>query len=211
MGRQLGALAPIILLTLVIAGCQREQPKASLQTRPQGQETPQATLRKFHRAMTENDVVAAIECYTGPKGYEGMVKAGLVYTRSVWAFHDALEKVYGPSAVTQYKEAKTDPAGDFDVVPRSVESLDLERISVDGDTVVAWDPDRKEETTLVRRDGVWRIDAGQADVRVQTRILEASADIAAQAIHEMGRNGQTIPQLKQSLGKRILRVVLQTK
>ena len=121
--------------------------------------TPRDLLRRAHADLLAHRDEDLVACYTGPAGFEPMIRGSAAYTREAYALEDELNRVYGTDAMSRFRAlaATKEPSFAIDVPPKEAAWVDDLQIKESGDHASYFDPFFHAEAQLVKKDGGWQI------------------------------------------------------
>ena len=225
-----GVFIALALMVLSTGSCRRSAPEGpqqqdlwlevplpptpALDVSPTGQDSPRALLKKWHKAILNDDLKSFLECMEGSPDYLDLMKANLETVRVAYAFKAALEKAYGPNALEKYNAVELD-LGEVSMEPMVVpedpawiDTLDIREQEKGRVTTVV----NNDTMHLVLRDGVWRVDVKASlppDI-VPKRTLtvwRAWTEAMRRTTKDAGEAGLTIRELRKRSGTRLKEVL----
>jgi len=111
--------------------------------------TPEQALENFQAAMLAGDKNAIANCMDGSDKQIEFFTATSEMNAVGARFRDAMKKAYGDDVLTGVRGNPMPGQG----------SLEGFEIKIDGDTAVATEPARRDVVKLVKKGGLWKIDA----------------------------------------------------
>ena len=161
-------VALLILVASFVGGCKPQNAVVS--------KTPGDVIRRAHADVFANRDEDLVACYTGPAGFEAMIRATAAYTREAYALEDELNRVYGKDAMSKLRAlaAKRDPSITIDVPPKDAAWIDDLQIEESGDHARFFDPVRNAEVQLVKKDGGWKmsLDGSGVDPKQAAKLMD---------------------------------------
>jgi hypothetical protein len=192
-----------MMLFLAAVSCRRE---AKMITIPDGQDTPQAVIRKMYHAVRDGDREKFLECHTLESGGREVFDQFFETRVATYEFATAVEKAYGTDAVERLGDFRS--AGeDMAVIlmpPLDLNWLDKIEVTVDGDHATYRNPWERTAYKLVQTGDCWRItrpDLTQ-DAKSQIAGLMKVRNAVRDCMHLVGRPGVSVDDLRREVGKR---------
>ncbi|MCD4699361.1 MAG: hypothetical protein K8R91_02165 [Phycisphaerae bacterium] len=192
-------LAVIACLSVSLsAGCSK---KAS---------TPKEAMENMVKAMRDGDSKAFVACFDATEDQEKVLGAMCEMMSAMMKFEEAMVDEYGEDAVK--KGGSTGSLGDF----KDDKWLEDLEIKIDGDQATAAKKGEKEPLNLVKKDGGWKIDAGDMtdenqtkDVDKALKMFEAMAKVTKDATDKIGKDGYTAEKINQEMGADMMKALME--
>jgi len=182
-------LAVIACLSVSLsAGCSK---KAS---------TPKEALKNMVKAMQDGDSEAFVACFDATEDQEKILGVLCELTSATMKFEEAMVKEYGEDAVKQGGSKSN--LDDF----KDDKWLEDVEIKIDGDKATATRKGQKKPLNLVKKDGEWKIDAGDMadekqmkDMDKALKMFESMTKATKDATGKIGKDGYTAEKINKEM------------
>jgi len=211
----------LVAVTIVVGGCgdthriddAAPQPghtsmvdNASVQEQQTSQGSPRAVVKKMYHAAIDADKDRFIECFRSPDVYREFLDEYYGDMVACFKMKEAIRQAYGAEGVSYFEDFTTINAGDivFRLPPSDKASRWWEDLQcqVDGDEAVCGDPYQRERLTLVREEGVWRIELPRYVTTQQYVSIARKGRIATEkTLPLVGKPGVTIDDIRRKMGE----------
>jgi hypothetical protein len=195
-------VAVLILVASFVPACKPQNAVVS--------KTPRDVIRRAHADVLAHRDEDAVACYTGPAGFEAVVRATAAYTREAYALEDELNRVYGKDAMSKFRALaeKKEPSFTLNVPPKDVAWIDGLQIDESGDHAKSFDPFLKTEVQLVKKDGGWKIslEGLVIDPKKQAEIMEAFTIVLKEVRTHAAASKATLQDLSNELAGKFQKV-----
>lgn len=188
--------ACLLLIILSAGGCSEQE---IIRT---GQDTPQMTIAKVARCVSERDRDGFIACFSDEAISAGLPQAMFEYYPTALRFLRALEERLGPDYQTIYEEIESEGSFWPDIAPE-VSRSDVHPVVLSETKAVIIDEDGMEQF-LQKIDDGWVLTFTETDATFMMRMYKASVPAMEDAIRDISA-GREIGPIKESLAKTMFR------
>jgi len=211
----MGRIAALALAVLICAGLAAGCKKGAESGAPKIERatTPQQTLENMQAALLSGDSKAFADCFEASGEEAKALGAFAEFMCAAAEFSQAMEKAYG-------KEATGDsPLGGAQAQLTDKSWLDAVEITQEGDTATVTAEGESTPLTLVRTEGVWKIqmesmtgeaggmEPGDADDAV--KMFGAMAQAMRSSMNNIGKPGYTAEKINQEVGMAMMAAMMQ--
>ena len=172
--------------------------------------TPKEALENMVQAMRDGDSKAFVACFDATEDQEKVLIALCERTSATMKFEKAMVKEYGEDAVR--KSGSKSNLDDFKD-DKWLEDID---IKIDGDKATAAKKGQKEPLNLIKKDGGWKIVAGDMAGKKQTenidkvlKMFEAMIKVTKDATDKIGKDGYTAEKINKEMGEEMMKAMME--
>ena len=175
--------------------------------------TPQQTLENMQAALLKGDSEAFAGCFDASGDEAKALGAFADFMCTAAEFGQAMEKAYGEEALGE------GPLGGAGAELMDKSWLEGVEITEEGDTATATAEGQDTPLTLVKKDGVWKIqmeglmgegDAMQpGDAEKAVKMFGAMAQAMKSSMKNIGKEGYTAEKINQELGMAMMAAMMQ--
>ena len=195
-------VVPGVVLMILVAGCSK---KAGSQA------TPKDAVEKFVDGLLQFDKAKVTAVVTGNKQQLKAVSAFMDYLIAVRDFKKAITEAYGASGWAHFEnEGGAKLSLNLAV---SKDRLDSAEIKTNGNKATCTIPGEARAMNLLRKDGVWYVDAaaaldaGGVDLDKFIRMWTAMTELIRKKHGKIGQPGVTAQSLDMELGNELLSIL----
>ena len=191
-------LAVIACLSVSLsAGCSK---KAS---------TPKEALENMAEAIRDGDSEAFVACFDATEDQEKFLGVMCELTSAMMKFEEAMVDEYGEDAVK--KGGSKSNLDDF----KDDKWIEDVEIKIDGDKATATKKGQKKPLNLVKKDGGWKIDAGDMadekqvkDLDKALKMFDAMIKATKDATDKIGKDGYTAEKINKEMGEEMMKAMM---
>ena len=175
-----------------------------------GQDTPKATVEKMFKSLKNGDRVQFMACFEATPEQTEFLNAMAGFGEASKQFEDVCIRKFGEDA---WKKSQTGKRGGrpFGEEP----PLDKADVKIDGEKATIALPDQAQPMVLVKKGGIWKIDASALepatsaeDVKEAAKMMNAMADALKVAAAEADKAGATIESVQAKMAEEIMNVMM---
>ena len=199
-----------VICPLAILGC---GDKGGSPQAPQKADTPKLALENMRSTLLAGDKQAFVDCFDAPAKQKEMLGSFYEFASASTKFDEAMTEAYGQEAAEQ---AMGGPGKDVQLHDENW--LEGITIQLEGDTATAVKEGQDEALRLIKKDGLWKIDAatmlggkGQSDEDMEkaSKMFQLMAEVVTDVSQKVGQEGYTAKKINQELSKAMMMAMMQ--
>jgi len=210
----LTALA-ICVCIAAVAGCKKKAEEGAMGGPAQVKRatTPEQTFKNMQAALLAGDKVAFVECFDVSGREADMLGAIAEFVGVSIRFEQAMKKAYGEDALRSSQRSEPLEAW------KKSSSLEGAKITIEGDTATVTKAGEATPLHLVRREGVWRIRAGEflggaqapggQDLDAAVKMLSAMTKALKSVMTRIGEPGYSAEKINREVGAAMMAAMLE--
>jgi hypothetical protein len=168
-----------------------------------GQDTPKATVEKMFKALKDGDKAAFAACYDATPEYLPWVNATAGLSQAARQLQDTCVKKFGEAESRPFRSPYDKPT-----------PVDEAEVKVDGDRAEVLLPRMPGPLRLVKKGGVWKVNAAEqyadlkgARLEWAVKTMDATADAMRTATAEAEKPGATPESVRAKMLEKMTKVM----